>query len=279
MKNKYYKYRELYIKGSKRIQQFTESIFKNAEIWFAAPIDLNDPFDCNMRLHFNGSTDNDWVEYIDDIISQFPSLKKRLEMVKSQKKWSTTPGISDVGANQHKNHYVDSSLFCLSKKNNSVPMFSYYADGHSGIAIEFSFSDQEVPCGFSYNLSGEIGVSNEGMLVFADVNYMPTFPELNFHRIRKTDKLIPHLIFTKSKEWEHEEEFRIFRRNIAKSSVPFDRKLITRIIFGCKTTNVEVEIVKDWLKNWPSKIVLSKAVPSTDRFELQINDFDMVGCG
>jgi hypothetical protein len=280
MKTPYYKYRPLYIQkddGSRGVHPFTESIFKKAEIYYGAPTDFNDPFDCNLKIGVNDSTDLEWEGYIDELIVARPDKRSELLQIRNAKLWRSNPHIfGDIGENQRKIHYVDSSVYCLAKKANSIPMFAYYADGHSGIAIQFAFSDREVPCGFNFNPVTPGGQIYDGKIIFRDVEYPPTFPELNYHRIRNTDKLVRHLIFSKSQEWEHEEEFRIFRRNIAKSSVSFDRALITKVIFGCKTTRADVDLVKGWLRNWPADVILSKAEPATDRFELVIRDFDLV---
>lgn len=279
MKKQYYKYRPLYTPGNgggRVIHPFTESIFTKAEIYYAAPVDFNDPFDCNLRTHVIDSTDAEWEAYIDELIAQNPESEPQLLNVKTKKEWKMNPVFAaNCGKDQQTIHYVESSVFCLAKKGNSTPMFSYYADGHTGIAIEFSFSDQEVPCGFGFLPTGT-AAPYDGKVVFRDVEYPTPFPELNYHRLRNTDKLVRHLLFTKSREWSHEEEFRIFRRKVPKSAVSFDRKLLTRIVFGCKAKSIDIDIVKNWLKGWPSDVLLSRAQPATDRFELIVTDFDVV---
>ena len=278
VKNLYYKYRPLYKpnrNGSRVIHDDTASIFTKSEIYFSAPTDFNDPFDSNLPLHVNDSTDAEWEKYFDEQIEKRPELENPLRNIKDGKLWKTNRAISENFNEEGRIEiYIGSSVFCLSKKNNSIPMFSYYADGHTGIAIEFAFSDYEVPCGF--DSIGLNGAHYGGKVTFRDVDYPSVFPELNYHRIRNTDKLVRRLMFTKSSEWVHEAEFRIFRKGIAKSSVPFDRKLISKVIFGCKTTSADIDLVKSWLKNWPSDVVLSKAEPATDKFELLIKDFDVV---
>ena len=155
-------------------------------------------------------------------------------------------------------------------------MFSYYADSHRGIGIEFVFSDFDVPCGIPCINQIRSDSPYEGKVVFRDVEYPPTFPELNFHKVYGTDQLLRSLLFTKHHEWAHEEEFRIFRRNVPASSVQFDRKLLSKVIFGCRTKPEDVALVRGWLAGWPSDVVLSKAETSIDQFNLRINDFDIV---
>lgn len=280
MKKQYYKYRALLSQRSATTRVAhpnTESIFTKAELWYDAPANFNDPFDCNLRTHIDNSTDAEWEAYCDKMMIQFPDSKAQFLATKSGKLWKNNPALgADVGKSQQKLHYNDSSVLCLSKKGNSIPMFSYYADSHCGIAIEFSFSDQEVPCGYPCQPSTPCGKPYDGKVVFRDVEYPSSFPELNFHRLRNTDKIVRHLMFTKSPEWSHEEEFRIFRRKMPKSATAFDRTLLTRVIFGCKTEPADIALVKSWLSGWPSDVVLSKAEPEVDRFELTVTDFDVV---
>lgn len=108
------------------------------------------------------------------------------------------------------------------------------------------------------------------------MEYPEVYPELNFLRIRNTDKLLRGLLFTKHHEWSHEEEFRIFRRNVPASLVEYRPELLTRIVFGCKTDASDVALVKGWAEGWPTTVILAKAAPANRAFELNIEDFDRI---
>ena len=285
MKNKYYKYRPLYQPGNNgdRVpHHFTESIFKNKKIYFGAPKDFNDPYDSNFRLHVRDSTDAEWIAHINELIPMDTALgaQEKWETFKEQKLWKTIPEVisefDKIAGEMGQEIYKNSSVFCFSKKDNSIPMFSYYADYHSGIAIEFSFSDSEIPCGVPFGSEPPPYGGKDGGITFGDVKYTDSFPELNFHKLRNTRDLPINLMFVKYDKWAHEEEVRIFRRKHGAAAVPFKPSLITKVIFGCKTIQTEVALVKGWLKDWPSDVVLSKATPAPDRFELLIKDFETI---
>ena len=152
-KERYFKYRPLYqigVGGGREPHPFTLSIFQRAELFYAAPKDFNDPFDCILRLHANGCTDAEWEAYFDRLIAPNPSNKPVLERAKTGRCWKTKPELkARLGLEQHRNHYEESSVLCLSKKANSIPMFPYYADSHRGFAVEFIFSDAEILGGIS----------------------------------------------------------------------------------------------------------------------------------
>ena len=273
---KYYKYRPLYRIGKKgrEVDPSTEMIFNNASLWYSLPSKFNDPYDCNLRLHANDSTDKEWMQYIDGQLrekpaSHFPHDHKVLKKTKKEKLWKTNPSISkNIGHGTLEMNRERSSVLCLSRRGNSIPMFSYYANSHSGIAIEFTFSDKNVPCDIEYILNPHSGI------IFGDVEYHKVFPELNYHRLYGSDRLVKHIIFSKHHEWEHEDEYRIFRRGTMPSAVPFDSGILTRVVFGCKTEADDILLVKEWLKRWPTDVVLSRATEVSNKFELDIIDFD-----
>ncbi|MEI6891630.1 MAG: DUF2971 domain-containing protein [Pontiella sp.] len=265
----YYKYRSLY-QGENEPNPFTKSIFEDNQLWYATPKDFNDPFDCNLNLHTNNSTDADWINYLKQVINNTSSIKKNL--------LNLFKGITKTLFKEtQKELYEGSSVCCFSTKNNSIPMFSYYADSHRGIAIEFQFSATEVPCGFEYENQNKSGIGYEGKIAFKKIKYLPSFPELNYLKLRNNDdELINSLIFTKFNEWSHEDEFRIFRRKVQASNVTFKKELLTRVIFGCKTDKNDINLVKEWLKGWPSNVILEKAEIKPDQFELEITHLETI---
>lgn len=278
----YYKYRPLHSvgeDGTRKPHSFTQSIFEEKELWYSAPKDFNDPFDCNLKLHFSGSTDEDWDNYMTRLIEEHPEHKEKLERTRKTQEWNKESNFSDgFGDNILKSNYHSSSVFCFSKKCDSVPMFSYYADSHQGIAIGFSFSQQEIPCGFKMNQKDERGVSYAGKIVYRRVEYQKRLPELNYHRLINSDpdELVRSIIFTKQHDWKHEEEFRIFRRNVSASAVQFPESLLTRVVFGCRTSEEDVDLVKSWLSDWPSEVILAKAKQADNSFDLEVKEIGKI---
>ena len=278
--NAYYKYRPLYTSdgGGNRVPHpFTQAIFESAEIYYSLPKDFNDPYDCNLKLHADDSTDAEWHAHCDKLSAKYPNRKAQMETIKSEERWRVKPELSkNIGDETYQKFYGKSSVFCLSKKKNSIPMFSYYADSHRGIAIEFQFSDAEIPCGIPYYSLSHRGVHYQGKIVWNDVEYPATFPDLNYHRLYDNPQMITTLIFTKHHEWKHEEEYRIFRIGVPAKKVKFEKKLLTRVIFGCKTVAADVDLVRGWIAGWPFDVVFSKAEISPSEFNLRITDFEVV---
>ncbi|MGJ8678299.1 MAG: DUF2971 domain-containing protein [Akkermansiaceae bacterium] len=266
----YYKYRPLYSDRHKKTpHEFTQAIIQSSELYYATPNTFNDPFDCNLKLNAKDTTDAEWVKYIDNMMLKYPDQQVFFLKIKQQKAWNQLDALGERITNKI---YGDSSVLCLSKCPDSIPMFSYYGDDHYGIAIELKFNDFNIPCGISCGMS--IDSLYKSKIVFHDVEYRSTVPELNYHKIYNSPQLIKSLIFTKFECWKHEEEYRIFRRNIESGTVNFPQQILTRIIFGLRTGKEEIDLVKSWLSSYKHTVILSEIRSSSDDFSLDIIDFE-----
>jgi hypothetical protein len=263
----YFKYRSL-------TDPHTEDIFEKRELWYSAPKDFNDPFDCNLPLNCDGLSDKEIEDAhvgIAKIMGRPLSsdeLNEMTDTVKSER-------INPLLVKWQKDCYVDSSVCCFSHLGDSIQMFSYYADGHKGICIEFSFSVLDRPTGISVAQQ----LFGSARIVPFDVCYQKKFPELNFLKLSALgpEKMAKNLIGVKARRWVHEKEFRIFRDLLPAGAVPFAPKILKRVILGAKTGDKEMDLVKGWLKEWPTPVVLSKAKADTKAFKLNIRDIETVG--
>ncbi|MCC5790927.1 MAG: DUF2971 domain-containing protein [Opitutales bacterium] len=274
-KHSYFKYRPLYADRSGAVPHgLTQSLIESRRLFYATPTSFNDPFDCNLRLHTNDSTDDDWVSYIDALIAKCPSRRNQLTVVKAERLWSTHPEFSDIGLGTRRTIYEESSVLCLAKRPDSIPMFAYYADDHNGIAIELEFSDDEIPCGVPFGNLADPANIYERKIIMGDIEYLPTLPELNYHRLYGRPQLIKSLMFTKFDGWRHEEEFRVFRKGVAASTAEFPATMLKRVIFGARTGSAEIDLVKHWLSHHGYPVILAKVVAAVGRFGLDISDFE-----
>lgn len=267
----FFKYRSL----SDSHIEYTKAIFEKRELWYSAPVDFNDPFDCNLLLNCDGSSDSEIIETLADIARRQGRDLSTDELNQAQEKVKS--GQTDVLFSKfRKEYYSDSSVYCFSLSGDSIQMFSYYADSHKGICVEFSFSILDMPCG--YGLAQQMFV--RGRIIPLGVEYSEEFPELNICRLNLNHDLRAlacNLIGVKAKRWEHEEEYRIFRDQIPAGPVPFAPQILKRVILGAKTGDKEMTLVKGWLKDWPTPVILAKAEADTQAFKLKISDVETVG--
>ena len=160
----------------------------------------------------------------------------------------------------------------FSRLGDSIQMFSYYADSHKGICIEFSFSVLDMPTGISVAQQ----LFGSPRIVPIDVVYKKKFPELNFLKLFAFDpkKMVKTLLGTKAINWKHEEGSSSVLRCLPMPTAP---QILKRVILGAKTDDDKMALVKGWLKDWPTPVILSKAEADTKSFTLNIRDVETVG--
>lgn len=153
------------------------SMLSNRTLQFTNSFYFNDPFDCHPSLiDFSGSP---------------PGLYG--------------PKFKDKIRETHKNKYDrlrERTWICsLSKINDSLLMWSHYANNHKGICVELNMSHV-----VKY-LNG-----NHGMVVHnvgVEVQYKDIIEKPDYFKNRVGDYL-NYQISTKTKDWEYEQEWRLY---------------------------------------------------------------------
>jgi hypothetical protein len=120
-------------------------------------------------------------------------------------------------------------ILCLSEPNNNIPMWSYYAGNHCGIVYGIDIN----------KINSRIGVFRNFVKYCKHrTRHDPDNPLARQQRIKT--------IFTKSRDWEHEQEYRLVFRLGDLVSLPINKgkgkgyfldissDTIQEIIFGCR---------------------------------------------
>ena len=160
-------------------------------------------------------------------------------------------------------------VISLSRKSDSIPMWAYYAKGHTGFVVEIDRCRNE-------NIFLKPSKRNAD---FKDINYVDDL-------IKSPKKLsdFPVEIFhTKSKEWSHENEVRIMLPRDPNSNTDkpnlweFNPQVISGIIFGMKMEKCyKTEIIKYCSVNSNlSHIKLYQAKLSTTEYKIQIEQLSI----
>jgi len=118
-------------------------------------------------------------------------------------------------------------------------MWSHYADGHKGLCIEFS-------------------ASNESYLDFFGrahpVDYQSDLPVLNFYTDHPLDKVQKYLL-TKAIDWSYEKEYRIIEKNRNRKQYhDFDPILIRRVFLGSCISEKHIQSVQSFVDEIPSNV-------------------------
>lgn len=102
---------------------------------------------------------------------------------------------------------------CFTPDNANILMWSHYANSHSGICLEFDTLND--PAFFIYPIN---------------VIYSEEYPELEFTDRKFANKVLR----TKSKDWEYEQEVRIYK--IQNGYHKFIPQSLRSVTFGCNAS-------------------------------------------
>jgi hypothetical protein len=167
--------------------QFTENIFENNEVRFSSPLAFNDPFD--MQIKDSGEyTPEELSIYlrehdVDDVTASVIMMQDAI---------TSKAHVSEIVENARARTMNGIGVFCLSKRSDSVLMWSHYAGSHTGFVMGFL-------------------VTTDPSLFFTPINvkYKRDYPSHSF--IRDGATATRDAIGTKSLDWTYEEEVRVVK--------------------------------------------------------------------
>jgi hypothetical protein len=159
-------------------------------------------------------------------------------------------------------------LTCFSLNASHPLLWGYYGGGYTGICAVFRRN----------------GSMQSGLCLCARVSYVeqrPRLPLSLFYEMRRaqkagkpTDEMTNKIFFLsflhKSKEWEHEQEARIYYPFEASNKVRFDRDELIGIIIGPKSSSAFEKRLREEVDKRAPTISIQKAVLSDNDFGIAI---------
>jgi hypothetical protein len=139
-------------------------------------------------------------------------------------------------------------VICYSTIEINTLMFSHYADQHKGICLEFDITD-------------------ENLVAMKKIQYQEHFNTIKYSLDRDLLRNeIMNICTTKSKVWEYEQEYRqLFTNKHFHADYPGK---LTGIIFGCKTSKNDIELVISVLKEQLNDLTISKTFIQKNTYNL-----------
>ena len=223
---------------------YHRKILTENEIFMASPGSFNDPFDCKIPENYHLL---DTHEKIDQIMKYIESknkdklsklTKSDIEKVSNNYK-KRFDNLEQVQL-EHENHFFQQTnncygIFSLSKKWNSLLMWSHYGNNHKGFSI-----------GFNEDKMRESKIFGAGF----EVNYSKDFPLRN--PLKKIDVIEASVqqLGHKSIEWKYEEEFRLINLKLEglsekERTIKYPDNFISEINLGVDISKKDkIEIMK-----------------------------------
>lgn len=191
-------------------KDYTHRIIADRRIYYAAPTQFNDPFDCDVSVCMDGA----------DLAKHRIRATQEAEVkVRAQEKLRAET-----------NKYF--AVLSLSQVNDNLLMWSHYADCHAGVCLEFSFEATAPLHRVEY-------VERQPRLHFAD------FDEVGRDSSRFKSAVI-EVLTAKAVDWAYEKEWRCIDTD-GPGERPMPRDMLTGIIFGCRTSDGNKAMIRDWV--------------------------------
>ena len=210
---------------------------KNNEMWYSSAINFNDVLDCDIFVD-----EASIFQSIVDASASIKGLKKGSPMWREFKSQSTrsTQGLRKI----FEELKAKTGIACLSELDDSLLMWSHYANNHKGFCVEYELLEINKQLQFT---PIPIIYSNEKVVAGS------LFP----HSLDKSvTKMIVDGLSTKSTEWSYEKEWRIIRDdkacgdrwNCEKFGALLPMIRPTSIILGCESTSSFQAIVEPYCR-------------------------------
>jgi len=210
---------------------------------------MNDPFEC--------------LGYSERLITdeQINSFREKLNLsIKSNERFLNLN-------NQQLEHFLHKqrkelikifAFSSLSENFDDILMWSHYSSAHTGFVLEFEFREEEI--------------SNN----FQKINYVDKLPDFEFNKIAEflngEDKILDYLladISLKSKSWEREKEWRIWRKQ--PTYYHYEKHNLKNVYFGINTPIETISIIAKLVSDINNEALFYQMKFSDDPIRLTVN--------
>lgn len=173
-------------------------ILNKNQVWISSPLSFNDTFDCEYLFNFGKTPDN--IDFL---------IQKCREKLSDSDHENFDKFITDILNSEYKKIVLDSNKFskehvfiaCFSEINDSILMWSHYANNHKGICIEFDFKELGIE---------DIRTHLLFPVIYNDKLFDATRYLQSLKKRKKFNNMLPICsAINKSKKWSEEKEWRI----------------------------------------------------------------------
>jgi hypothetical protein len=141
-------------------------------------------------------------------------------------------------------------------------LWSYYANGHTGIAVRFATDMDRVGA----LLKAIISQGADPLLM--DVAYENDFPTCYYYSPSRF-VFTKTLLGTKSVVWKHEGEWRIVLPGKT-GTITIPPETITGVVLGMRTSEEDEATVRGWLANRKPTVELLRVAHRPNSFQLEL---------
>ena len=234
----------------------------NSKLYFSSMSAFNDPLDCRIPFVFE-ATDAAAAEYwqtiADAIPGQSAEQKKAriLELIAQTKDDAGRKRLTDQQFTSLQRH----GILSLTKHPDSMPMWAYYGESHSGVVLRLNMSPDIL-----------LPLTRYEQCVIVPAVYHSDFPKINFYG--SDDQKIHDVLGAKAAAWKHEEEWRIVFINGANRHIAVPPEMIDGVVLGVRTSAEHEAQIREWIAARKAKTDLLRVRNKPHSFELELVPVD-----
>ena len=245
----------LLYKYFKHNKEWTQRIFKNNEIYFAAPKDFNDPFDSVRRFIYPTSpTERERLLKAGVRLSLpgLPTGVADLQVRGSVRTGDDIPHMEKICDQLTHEMQQSNAVFCMTEKKDNILMWAHYADQHTGFCLEFR-------------------TDNPFFSRVRPVIYSRCLPKQDFVEFLTADiARLPLYLVTTAEDWAYENEWRLADPGSDPGPRKYPREALTGVILGCRMHEKNRKQIKHWCKEREPRPTLYEAKEKRSEFGLDI---------
>jgi hypothetical protein len=160
-------------------------------------------------------------------------------------------------------------MLCVTERNDSVLMWSHYANKHQGVCLQFR--------GLENLSTPPLGVSYSDDYPEVDLlAYEPFLDRQDATARAKQKEMVERMYLTKAKDWSYEREWRIVDWAAARSGSRGLHSLAPDVligaILGCRITDHDKQTIIDCISRSKARPKLYEAIQSPVSFTLDISE-------
>jgi hypothetical protein len=239
------------------VRSKTQRVVETGKHYFASPSSFNDPFDCRPNFTLEGTEDSVRSYLRGMWARQAPHMseaERHAEVDAILSDPSRDPRIPDnnrlFAAAYDSLVTAQVGVLCLSEVHDDILMWSHYADSHRGICLVYETNYEF----FAHALP---------------VRYQQERPRIN-PITQSTEEMLDSAIFTKSRAWAYEKEWRIlqYQQGVGERQSP--PRALKAIILGVALSGTDRHLVETWAKASPAKPTVLRAFLSPSEFAIHV---------
>jgi len=232
-------------------------------IWMSSNSSFNDPFEGILHADYENAQDADIVEFY---MAQKWTEAELINLINDLKDNEKRKIIIEGMKNNHRNNVTAAGIFCCSEINDSITMWSYYAQKHEGVCIEYDILKDTAAFEFVIKMK-----------------YTKTFPpkvplSQAKEGIDNEKSLLNVSLLTKSDCWENEKEVRIIK-TFKTGKIEINPDCLKSVIFGLRCLKKDKEeMIKIMLeKGYNKNTEIKKAVKAEKEYKIVIEKVGVLG--